>query len=190
VGFIPWITIPKSDVRVVLYSLSIQQDLAMFLPFLREKPLSVSVLGGYYHFYAHANLDVQPQDVAFTMPFTNNATGPYDNQEVKIDYNSVFVSGAVSYNIKNFTFYGLIGYNTGTSHVQVLGNYPVYVADPTGLGKMTLEDVVDPMDETGAYARMKFAGGIQFDLLKSFYVQANYTFANYGGFGAVVGFRF
>ncbi len=190
VGFIPWITIPKSDVRVVLYSLSIQQDLAMFLPFLRQKPVSISLLGGYYYFYAHANLNVQPDDVVFTMPFTNHGTGPYDNQEVKINYNSIFMSGIVSYNIKNFTFFGLIGYNTGTSHVQILGNYPVYVKDPSGTGSLNLEDVTDPMNATGSYARMKFSTGFQFDFLKSFYVQANYTFANYGGFGGVVGFRF
>ncbi|MCD6366313.1 MAG: hypothetical protein J7L46_02105 [Bacteroidales bacterium] len=190
VGFIPWITIPKSDVRVVSYSLSVQQDLAWFIKELQDKPLSFSVIGGYYHFYTHANLDVQPQDVAFAMPFTNNATGPYDNQEVKISYNSLFVSCIVSYNIKSFTFFGHVGYNSGTSHIQVLGNYPVYVKDPLGVSSLTLKDVSNPMDETDSYARMKFAGGFQFDLLNMFYVQANYTFANYGGFGAVVGFRF
>ncbi len=190
VGFIPWITIPKSDVRVVLYSFSLQQDLAWFIKGLQDKPLSINVLGGYYHFYAHTNLNVQPQDVAFTMPFTNHATGPYDNQEVKINYNSLFVSSIVSYTFKNFTFFGLAGYNSGNSHVQVLGNYPIYIADKNGTASMTLEDVTDPMDETDTYSRMKFAAGFQFDFLKRFYIQANYTMANYGGFGAAVGFRF
>jgi|GEM_PF-2268345 len=189
-GFIPWITIPKSDVRVVLYSLSLQQNLAWFIKGLQDKPLSINVLGGYYHFYAHTNLDVQPKDVAFTMNYTNNATGPYDNQEIKIAYNSVFVSSIVSYTIKNFTFFGLAGYNLGNSHIQVLGNYPVYVTDKSGTASMTLEDITDPMDETDTYERVKFAAGFQFDFLKMFYIQANYTMANYGGFGAVVGFRF
>jgi len=189
-GFIPWITIPKSDVRVVLYSLSLQQNLAWFIKGLQDKPLSIHVLGGYYHFYAHTNLDVQPQDVAYTMSFTNHAKGPYDNQEVKITYNSLFVSSIVSYTIKNFTFFGLAGYNFGNSHVQVLGNYPVYVTNKSGTGSMTLEDITDPMDETDTYDRVKFAAGFQFDFLKMFYLQANYTMANYGGFGAIVGFRF
>ena len=190
VGFIPWITIPKSDVRVVLYSLSVHQDLAWFIKGLQDKPLAITLLGGYYHFYAHTDLDVQPEDIAFTMSFTNNAHGPYDNQEVKINYNSMFFSAAVSYTLKNFTFYGLTGYNTGTSHVQVLGNYPVYVTDPMGVGSMTLEDVTDPMDETDSYARIKYSAGVQFDFLGMFYAQANYTFADYGGLGAAVGFRF
>ncbi|HIE16193.1 MAG TPA: hypothetical protein EYP69_04635 [Bacteroidales bacterium] len=192
VGFIPWVTIPKSDVRVVLYSLSVQQDLAWFIKGLQNKPLSISLQGGYYHFYAHADLNVQPEDVDFTVPLSsNNSTGPYDNQEIKINYNSIFISGIISYNFKRFfSIYGLAGYNIGTSHIQVLGNYPVYVTDPSGNASLSLEDIVDPMDETDTYDRVKFTGGLQVDFFKRFYLQANYTYANYGGFGMAIGFRF
>ncbi len=190
-GFIPWITVPKSDVRLVLYSLSVHQNLAWFIKGLQDKPLAITLLGGYYHFYAHTDLDVQPNDnVSFNASLNNEAHGPYDNQEIKINYNSMFLSAAVSYTLKSFTFYGLAGYNTGTSHIQVLGNYPVYVADKTGAASITLEDITDPMDETDTYSRIKYTAGFQFDFLGMFYAQANYTFANYGGLGAAIGFRF
>lgn len=190
VGFIPWIKIPKSDMRVVLYSISLQQDLAMIFSFLREKPLSFNLFGGFYHFYAHSNLSVQPEDIEFTVSYTNESTGPYDNQEIKIAYDNIFFGGVVAYNIKSFTFFGLVGYTQGISHIQVLGNYPIYTNDPSNNSSLILKDIVDPMDAQDEYSQLKITAGVQVDLLGSIYVQANATLANYGGFGAVVGFRF
>ena len=188
VSGIPWIKLPNSDVNMSLISMMWHQDIAMFLPFLRKSPLAVSVTGGLYHFYAHTQLNLQP-DATVTVKVTDEETGPYDNQEIKINYNSVFVSSYASYNISHFSIYAGIGYNSGTSHIQVLGNYPVYFREDKTGAVVQDKDVIDPMDTEDAYSRIRYTGGVQYDL-GGFYTQLNYSYGNYGGVGFVVGYRF
>ena len=189
IGFIPYMKVPKSDANISLLNINIQQDMAMFLKFLRDKPFQFNISAGYYKFYAHADMEIK-SDAVVNFSLTPSPAGNYDNQEIKININSLFFAGTFSFNIlKNLMIFAGYGYNTGNSRAQILGTYPVYGKDPTGIFSVTLDNITDPMDSKTSYSRAKIYGGAQFDFMKRYYIQASYTLGDYGGLGIALGIR-
>ncbi len=186
-GLIPWITIPNSDVRLRLVNANIHQDLAMFFGFLEDMPLAVSVMAGYYQFNAHADLYVRPEGVNVPVTLTGQASGPYDNQVLDVNYSSVYFGGYASLHAGMLTVFGGVGYNTAFSNLKLLGTYPVY-SKASAVG-VVVTDIDDPIDTHSSYSRLKGDVGVRFDT-NHFLIQANYTIAAYGGPGLVIGFKF
>ena len=179
----------SDSLTAVLAGFSWTQGVTSLIPSLRDKPFQLSVMAGYYFFYVKALMDIKPDGVSVPYSLSGETTGPYDTQRLYINFSSIYTSVYASYRIKKITLWTGFGYNKGFSHIQIVGNYPVYASDPTGKTSVVAEDIVDPMDEKDAYSRTKFDFGIRFDL-KRYYLQANYTLASYGGFGASLGVRF
>ena len=179
----------SSETTVISWGINWQQNLSMFIPNLKDKPFTISSTIGYYSFYLRNQLDVQPDDVTVPYTLTGDAIGPYDNQELKMNFSSIYLSFQSTYTIKKFTFWGTLAYNYGFSNIKVLGRYPIYGSDPTGTASVSLTDIDDPMDESDHYSRFKAAIGTRFDISR-YYIQANYTIASYGGLGIALGIRF
>jgi len=185
-GVLPYVS---DSLIAVLGSISWTQGLTSLIPSFRDKPFQVSVMAGYYHFYVKALMNIKPEGVSVPLTLNGKTTGPYDTQRLLINFSSFYTSVYASYRIKKITFWAGLGYNKGFSHIQIVGNYPVYASDPSGTASVVAEDVTDPMDESDSYARTKADFGIRLDI-KRWYIQANYTLASYGGFGTTLGIRF
>jgi hypothetical protein len=180
----------SSNTTVFSWGLNWQQDLAFFLPPLRDKKLKITAGLGYYNFYLRNHLEVTPDGVTVPYGLDGEAAGPYDNQELKMNYSSIHVNGTVIYSIKNITFWGGLGYNMGFSNVKILGTYPIYgsARTPAGEVSVSVKDIDDPMDESVSYSRVKGFLGLRYDF-EMLYLQANYTIGNYGGIGATIGIK-
>jgi len=179
----------SSDYTVFSAGINWQQDLTKLLSFKEKSPFKISATVGYYYYYLRSALEVRPEGVTIPYTLSGEAVGPYDNQELKMNFSSVYFGADVAYSVKHFTFWAGLGYNMGFSNIKILGIYPIYGSDPTGNASVSLTDIKDPMDESDSYSRFKGHLGIRFDLNR-YYLQANYTLANYGGIGIALGVRF
>ncbi len=173
---------------LVSWGINWQQNISMFIPSLKDKSVKISSTIAYNNLYLQSKLDVQPDNVVFPYTITGEATGPYNNQELKMNYSSISVGFSSTYTLNKFTFWGSLGYNYGFSNIKVLGRYPIYSSDPTGTASVSVTDIDDPMDENGHYSRFKASIGARFDINR-YYIQANYTIASYGGLGMAIGVR-
>ena len=104
----------------------------------------------------------------------------------------MFIAGSIAtaFIVFGTAFYLFEGHslNAGLSEVGRFGTIGLWIMLLGLFYKLTIV----PMHTWAAdsYAQIKYTAGIQFDFLGMFCAQANYTFANYGGLGATVGFRF
>lgn len=188
-NIIPPVTVPKTDMKVGLFGVSIQQDLATIVSSLENKPFGISIQGNASFLTGKSNLDVKPGDVYVPVTLNGSTTGPYDNQEIKINYSSIQLGTYFDYTVaKKYTFFGGAAYNMGTSNIKALGTYPVYASDPSGLTSVVGEDIDDPIDISESFDRVKFEIGARADW-NSFYLQLNYNIATYGGVGFNLGYK-
>ena len=88
-----------------------------------------------------------------------------------------------------FTFFGGVGFNVANSNYKMLGNFPIYVTNSNSTLSLNIEDVVDPIDTSSQYNRLKAEFGFRVDYNR-YYIQMNYTKADYGGIGLNLGARF
>ena len=189
VNFIPSVTVPDSDIKVAMVGLNFQQNMASFISSLKDKPYSVSLQGSYASLFGNSDLDVKPDGVTVPVTITGNASGPYDNQESKINYSSLQLGAYFDYTfVDKYTLFGGAAYNSGTSRIQVLGTYPIYAEDPSHTGAVVADDIEDPIDIKQNFNRMKFELGARADW-NSIYIQLNYNIATYGGLGFNLGYK-
>jgi hypothetical protein len=188
-NFIPYVTIPTSDLKVGMLGLSIQQDIAAFIKTLQDKPFGVSLQASATYLYGHSNLDVSPNGVYIPVTLYGSTTGPYDNQELNLIYSSINFGIYADYVIaKKYTFFAGAGYNLGSSRILLSGKYPVFKEDPSGGFAVVGADVVDPLDLKDQFSRSKIEIGARADW-KRFYLQLNYNIATYGGLGLNLGYK-
>ncbi len=189
VSFIPYVTVPDSDFKVGMFGAGVQQDLALFIQSLRNKKYGLSVQAAGAYLYGHSDLDIQPGQIYSPVTISGQATGPYDNQVVDINYISLNLATYFNYDLtQHFSLFAGTGFNTGSAHIQVKGTYPVYVADPTGTGAVVADDVYDPIDISETFSRQKHIIGARGDW-SHFYIQLNYNIADYGGLGLNLGYK-
>ncbi len=187
--FIPYVQVPTSDLKVGMFGLAFQQDMAMFIKSLRDSDFGISLQAGASYLYGHADLNVQPNGVYSPVTPTGNQTGPYDNQALNTFFTSIQFGAYADYQIgEHFTIFAGGGYNVGSSNIQVTGRYPVYIADPVGIGSVVAEDVDDPLDLSGTFTRTKFDMGVRADFERLF-IQLNYNISTYGGLGLNLGYK-
>jgi len=188
-NLIPTVKVPKSDIKIGMLGISAQQDLAAFISSLEEQPFKISLQASAAMLFGSSDLDVKPNGVTVPVTLTGQATGPYDNQKVKLNYSSIQIGTYFDYTFaEKFTFFTGAAYNMGTSRIKVQGTYPIYGEDPSHVGAVVVNDIDDPLDMTQSFSRMKFELGARADW-KAFYFQVNYTIATYGGLGLNIGYK-
>jgi len=189
VNFIPYVKIPTSDLKVGMLGISVQQDIALFIEGLKDKPFSISVQGSSALLYGNSKLDVKPDGVYVPVTLNGSTPGPYDTQEANIFYTSTQLGAYFDYTIaKRFTIFAGAAYNTGSSRLLVTGNYPIYAEDSSHIAAVVASDVVDPIDIEDSFNRTKYELGARADW-KKFYLQLNYNIATYGGVGFNLGYK-
>jgi len=186
---IPYINIPDSDFKVGMLGVGVQQDLAMFVKSLQDIPFGISIQASGAFLYGHSDLDIQPGGITSPVTINGSTPGPYDNQEISINYTSINLGAYVDYDLtEHFSVFAGAGFNAGSSNIKVTGTYPVYTTDPTGFLSVDVDDVHDPLDISNTFSREKFELGVRGDWNR-FFVQLNYNMSTYGGIGLNLGYK-
>jgi len=188
-SFIPYINLPDSNFKIGMLGLSIQQDLALFIKVLKDQAYGISLQGSGAYLFGNSPLNIEPGGINSPISITGNITGPYDNQEINISYTSLNFSVYFDYELsKHLSLFSGGGFNTGSSHIEVIGTYPVYITDPIGLGSVVAQDVHDPLDISNTFSRTKLEIGVRGGWDR-FFIQVNYNMATYGGIGLNAGYK-
>jgi len=107
--------LPKIDTEEAnlgLYGLGIQHDFTKLLPADKIWPVALSAVIGYTH------LDG-------SYDFTEQSAIAGENQRLEMEMNTWVFQAVVSTKLPIINFYGGLGYLTGTSEIDVLGDYRV-----------------------------------------------------------------
>ncbi|WP_046758401.1 DUF6588 family protein [Kordia jejudonensis] len=104
--------VDTEDVELSTYGFGIQQEFTSWLPAESTFPVAVSGLIAYTHL--NANYD-----------FTNSSVVAGDNQQVETEVNTLLFQLIVGTKFEVVNFYGGLGYISGDSQTDLLGNYTV-----------------------------------------------------------------
>lgn len=185
---IPPLMVPRLDVKVFLIGGNIQQDLGGIL-FLEDSPVGIYVAGGASILKGHTDLNVVPESVVVTVPLTDDREGPYDNQNLDIQYIGAYANFYATYKWEALTPFVGVGYGIGSTLIDLTGTYPVYTKTGNAFIGLRAEDVEDPFSSSGTYSRLKFDVGVRVDG-EWLFGQLGYTMGNYGGPSIGLGVRF
>ncbi len=156
------INIPETNGNIYSIGFSLQHNLGEFIKPLADLPVDISILVGYQKTKLSYFLDIKPDETNTELNLQNN--GPYDNQILTINTYAIPIELIISKELKGFNFYAFTGYSIQNSSVELKGNYPLFVADPTSTFKILVEDVTDPFNYTQSFNELKGGLGITYQL--------------------------
>jgi hypothetical protein len=109
-----------------LFGIGIMHDVKQYIPGIKALPFDLSVFGAFTKFEAQVNLEGT---------FASNGT----EQLGQYSINAWTVQALISKKISVLTFYGGVGYNSGSTAMDVTGSYDI---GATPIGNLTLVDPV------------------------------------------------
>ncbi len=163
--------IKQEDVDVGLYGVGLQHEFTSWLP--AEKLFTVAISGIVAYTNVGANYD-----------FTNNNIVTGTNQRFDLTVNSWLFQLQASTKLPVINFYGGIGYVSGNSEFNVLGNYKV--VDGIPIDEDT-DEFQNPFTVENSVSDMRGTLGLILEL-GFFGLHVDYTFAQYNN--ASVGMHF
>ncbi len=145
-GFIPYVELPVVELKIMMIKSGVRQNVLKWFSFLNRDRFDWNIYVNYGFFYGYKKLDVQPGLINLNAHLINNQSGPYDNQRLQIFYHALSLASGLVYKMKHTGVFVNFGINGGFSQIKLLGNYPVYQADPSGIFSVTASDITDPID--------------------------------------------
>jgi len=158
------------DAAIGLIGFGVQQDLTKLLFSEKEMPFAISAVVGYTTVNGEYDL-------------TNASLLEGDNQRIDMEISTWAFNGVVATNWKIINFYGGIGYITGTSTTDLLGEYRVT------RGPFSTETYVDPFSITEKVSGTVGTIGAKLKL-GFFRLHADYNIAEFNTLSAGVNFGF
>lgn len=179
--------VPSDVGKVVFYGFSIQHNIDEFIPKLKEWPVHFAIATGYEKTSVDYYLDVQPDEGKFGLTI-GSENGPYDNQKMEMEINSIPIQLVAYHDFAGITLYGGLGYNIINSTTAMKGNYPVYVTDPNDYFKLSVNDLVDPFEYSNNYNTIRFDAGMNYQIgfMK---LMVSYSYSQYHVFHMGLGVR-
>ena len=166
--FLPTLTFEGDDVALGLWGIGVQYEFTRLLPADKLWPVTIAGVIGY-------------TDLDGDYAFTESTVVDGDNQRIEASFRTWNFSAVVATrNIPFVTFYGGIGYITGTSDMEVLGTYEA----SSSVGTVTVEDpftIADNASSVTASLGTKIKLGF-------FRVDAAYNIAEFNTFTVGVNF--
>lgn len=161
----------------------LKHELTQWLPGSRLLPVSVSLMAGYNRIDLTGYLDVDPEADAAPDP---GYTGSYDNQQVANSFDTFTAKVTIGTDLPFISLYGGLGYETSTMDLEVTGDYPVPLTEPT-TGATYTQTVTDPFSYSqGGVNEYSMFAGFKLKLL-FLHIFGEYTYAEYPVANAGVG---
>ncbi|TDN97167.1 DUF6588 family protein [Sunxiuqinia elliptica] len=166
------------DVRVGLIGLGAKHSFKDWIPGLKALPFDAAVFGSYSAIDANSGINFQLSDYGVNPP---SDYVPDENQELKIKTNTMKLGLIVSKKVAILTFFGSIGHSQSKTTVDLLGRYPVITE--VGVGKVVVEDEVDPIHMNFESSQLSLDAGVRMKL-SFFNVFASISKAEYTSLNA------
>ncbi|MBE0673390.1 MAG: hypothetical protein IH591_01890 [Bacteroidales bacterium] len=187
--FIPKLTIRDGDIS--MWGIGLKHSIMQYIPGNSLLPFDVSLFGGFTKMNGNLPIDVQPDS------YTNYSTYTFTDfadQMVSASVMGWNASVIASLNIPILTVYGGLGYASSRTTIDIVGNIPMPVADPTisttepaykDSGVLTDIEGIDIQDFSGLRANLGFR--VKFAV---FTIHADYTRSQYNVFTTGIGVSF
>jgi hypothetical protein len=155
-------TVTTQDLRFNLFGIGIMHDIKQYIPGIKALPFDLSVFAGYTKMKAELKIDA--------------SAGA--NQKGVLEFNSTTIQALISKKISVLTFYGGLGYDFGSSNLDMKGTYDL---DDDGVA-----DATDPVALDFSTSGFRATGGLRLKLAV-FTFHGDYTLGQYNalnvGFG-------
>ncbi|HNV28422.1 MAG TPA: hypothetical protein PKJ83_04730 [Cyclobacteriaceae bacterium] len=155
-------TVTTQDLRFNLFGIGIMHDIKQYIPGIKALPFDLSVFAGYTKMKAELKIDA--------------SAGA--NQKGILEFNSTTIQALISKKISVLTFYGGLGYDFGSSNLDMKGTYDL---DDDGVA-----DATDPVALDFSTSGFRATGGLRLKL-SVFTLHGDYTLSQYNalnvGFG-------
>lgn len=192
IRYMPDVKLGRSG-HLGLWGVGIKHSVKQWIPVLRRMPVfNLSVMGGYTSFTNSAGLNFMPSDIG---AIDNTDAVTFDNQKLEFSVNSYTVNLIASADIPFFSFYGGVGFNSGSSSLKMLGYYPIPEMDGTDIvvndSSVQEKDPVDiSMNNGESNIQPRFNAGLKFKLAV-IHIHFDYIYSNYsvGSVGLGINFR-
>ncbi len=181
----PPIKIPKVDASIFSIGTGGQTRLSNKIKVLKSIPVHIDF--GLALQYTLLTLDpgLQPEDTRTEISLQAD-NGPYNNQAFFVHSLSLPIGLVFSREFNHFLLFGGLGYQVAYSKVELTGNIPVYLADPTNTARIIIEDFKDPISYTQKHHSPRIELGVKY-LYKSFDIIATYTYSKHNSFNLGLG---
>jgi len=179
IRYVPTINVGSNIGSVNMIGFGLKHDLTKYIFGHAKKiiPFDLSVLLAYSRLNLNANVNVQPEA---------GSTGPNDDfsdQHIKGDFSSFLAEAIISKKLLFFTPFLAVGYNTASTNLAALGNYPV----ESGVDSYTVYTNPININETSISG---FRADVGFQLNLGIRIFASYSLAEYKSVNAGIGFGF
>jgi hypothetical protein len=155
-------TVTMQDFQFNLFGIGIMHDIKQYIPGIKALPFDLSLFAGYTKMKAEQKIDA-----------TSGA-----NQKGLLEFNSTTIQALISKKISVLTFYGGVGYDFGSSNLDMKGTYDL---DDDGVAEAT-----DPVSLDFKTSGFRATGGMRLKLAV-FTLHGDYTLGQYNalnvGFG-------
>ena len=158
----------NDEVQVGLYGAGLQFEVTEWLPGNKALPVAISGVVAYTHLNG-------------SYDFTQSSGIEGDNQRVDNNTNTWLFQAVASTKLPVINFYGGIGYITGTSESDILGNYRV--TD----GVLTSQTITDPFSVSSDISAIRGTLGTKLKL-GFFRLNAEYHFSEFDAFSIGISF--
>ena len=188
VKILPPLKISSKSLSLFNIGVNLQHNIETSLKFMSDLWFDLYISGGYNYNKINYYLDIKPDENSLTFSLSGN-NGPYDNQEFLIHTVSIPLRLIVVKQLQNFSFALGSAYNITSSKVEMIGKYPVYLADPTNTFHVTVDDIEDPFQYTRDFNKISFDIGLNYRQ-KHFAAGLKYTYSYYKNIDLSLGFLF
>lgn len=156
--YMPAISLLPEGGKIGMFGFAVKHDVLQWIPGGKALPFSVSVMTGY-------------TKVDFSLPIDDSTP---DGGEVAMSSSGYTIRGLISKKLLFVTFYGGVGYNSGTTDININGTYE-YEDPQTGFNTSIEDPVATSTTASGVIGQ----AGVRLKFLMVLCLSADYTFGAY-----------
>ena len=187
VRFIPNVKVGSDVGSVNMIGFGLKHDVTKYIfgPARKVVPFDLSVLFAYSRLNLKADLNVQPEDGA--TPENSSQQTDFSNQYSDAHFSSFLAEAIISKKMLFFTPFLAVGYNTASTNLTTVGNYPVITGNNGTNDTYTVYTNPVTIRETSING-FRADAGFQLDL--GIHIFASASLAQYKSVNAGIGFGF
>jgi len=176
--YVPEVGLPLVDgSQFDLWGFGVKHDIKQWIPGVKKLPLSISGFFGYTNLSFSQDLEI--------------GSGNTDNQQLLIESNSITTRLLISKKFLFITPYVGVGFNSGSTTIDLKGDYTVFINEPLTGATLDETTYTDPVSIESELANGFVANvGVRFILIKFLALSADYTIGEYHAFTTGFGFNF
>lgn len=175
----------EDKVHVSMYGFGLKHGFKEWIPFLKNLPFDAAVFGSFSKIKSNTGINFQLEDYGYSSEEAGYT--PDENQELKIEANTVKYGLIVSKKLSVLTVFGSISNSRSSTHVDLLGRYPVVSVDDNQ--QLVVEDEKDPIKLRFSSSRLSYNAGLRLSL-GFFNIYSSINKAEYTSYNAGLSFSF